>query len=42
MDGGRRLRRNRLIFFAVLVGVPAFALIAYVAVAIASISSFGS
>ena len=42
MDGGRRLRRNRLIFFAILVGVPALALITYVAVSMASISSFGS
>jgi hypothetical protein len=42
MDGGRQLRRHRLIFFAVHLGVPAIALVAYVAASMASLSSFGS
>ncbi len=42
MDGGGRLRRNRLIFFTVLVGAPALALVAYVAAGMATMASFGT
>jgi hypothetical protein len=41
MDRSARLRRNRLIFFAVLIGVPALALVAYVATMVWTFS-FGS
>jgi hypothetical protein len=36
------MRRNRLLFFAAVVGLAAFADIAYVALGMSAVSSFGS
>jgi len=42
METGGRLRRNRLILFSVLIGVPAIALVTYAARSMAALSGFGS
>jgi hypothetical protein len=42
MNTRRQLHRNRLILFAFLVGVPAMALVAYVALGSWALSGFGS